>query len=92
MPSAVAGLAGADEEAADAVFVAAIDPGIADADGEAIAIFDGVGDGAAAEGDFDFLLNVFDSDAIAGGLIALDVDLHIAFAHDRRWRQRRGRR
>ena len=70
----------------------AVGAGIADAHRKAIALLDGESDGPAGQRDFDFVLNVLDRDAVAGRLLAVDVDLQIAFAHDRRGDRRRGRR
>ena len=47
-------------------------------------VFDGIGDGPPGQRHFDFVLNIFHRNAVAGGFLALDVDLHVAFAHDRR--------
>ena len=60
------------------------DAGIADADRKAVALFDRVGHRPAGQGDFDLVLNVLDRDAVAGRRLAVDVDLQIALAHDRR--------
>src|SRR5258708_2939305 len=53
---------------------------IADANRETIASFHGLRDGSAAERDFDGILNVADPDAVAGRLLAVDLNLQIALA------------
>ena len=76
--------AGADQQSPNALFVLAVGAGVANADRKPVALFDGERNGPARQCDFNFVLNVFDRDSVAGGSLAVDVDLHIALAHDRR--------
>ena len=74
--------AGGDEQILHRLLVFAEGAGVADADGEPLAAFDGRGDRLAAQGRLDDVLNVADVDAVAGRLLAVDVDLQVAFADD----------
>src|SRR5207244_11729660 len=57
--------------------------GITDADREAVAALDRLRDDPAAQSDLDRVLDVTDTDAVACRLLAVDLDLQVAFAHDR---------
>ena len=57
--------------------------GVADAHREAVAALDGLRDDPAAQGHLDRVLDVGDADAVAGRLLAVDLDLQVALAHDR---------
>ena len=76
--------AGADQQTPNALFVFAVDAGVSNPHGKAISLFDRVRDGSTGQSDFDFVLNVFNRDAVPRGLFAVDVDLQIALSHDRR--------
>jgi len=56
--------------------------GVADTDGVAFAAFDGGGGADAAQGDLDDILHIADADAVAGDLLAVDVDLQVRLADD----------
>src|SRR5262245_62410000 len=72
--------AAADEQLLHLILVLAEIASIANSHREAIASFDGLRDGAAAEGNFDRLLNIADADAVAGRLLAVGLDDEVAFA------------
>lgn len=75
---------GSHQQLADGLFVFAVDAGVANANREAFAFFNGVGDDSSGQRDFNLVLNVLDRNAVPRSRLAVDVDLQIALAHDRR--------
>src|SRR5205807_1270484 len=65
-------------------FVFTLRTGIAHSDRETLPAFHRLRHHPAAQGYLNRVLNVGYADSIASGFLAVDVDLQIAFAHDRR--------
>ena len=69
-----------DQQVLHVLFVLAEGAGVADAHGKSLASFHRHGDGLAAQGGFDHVLNVADVDAVAGRPVAVDLDFQVALA------------